>query len=150
MLLVALILGIILVTGCTQTNKNTSENTQTTEKSTGTTLVIPIPAGAKNNFVEITADGFNPKTLTINAGDTVTWVNKDSGGHWPASAMHPTHEVYPDSSITKCGTDEQKNIFDACTALVKSEKWSFTFNNVGTWNYHDHLDPSLWGTIIVK
>ena len=65
------------------------------------------------NIIEITTSGFNPKTITIKVGDTVTFVNKDSAQHWPASNIHPTHQTYPGSDIKKCGTSEESTIFDA-------------------------------------
>ena len=103
------------------------------------------------NVIEITSSGFTPSTLTISKGDTVTWINKDTEEHWPASALHPTHTVYPGSDIKKCGTAEQGNIFDACDpGLAPGESFSFTFNEVGTWSYHDHLIGGLFGKIIVE
>ncbi len=102
------------------------------------------------NVIEITSDGFSPSTLEINKGETVTFINKDSREHWPASAMHPTHRAYPGSDREKCGTSEQNNIFDACRDLKAGESYSFTFNEVGSWNYHDHLNTGMFGKIIVK
>lgn len=101
-------------------------------------------------FVEITSSGFSPKTLTINSGDKVTWINKGSTNSWPASSNHPTHTVYPGSSISKCSGSERGNIFDACSSLKTEGSYSFTFNEVGTWNYHDHLISSKQGTVIVN
>jgi len=100
--------------------------------------------------VEITETGFSPRTLEVSSGDTVTWINKDSSKHWPASAVHPTHTVYPGSSIQKCGSSEAGDIFDACTSLSQGETYGFTFNEKGSWNYHNHLRPSRTGTIIVN
>ena len=87
-------------------------------------------------IVEITPSGFSPKTLTINMGDKVTWINKGSRSVWPASANHPTHTIYPE--------------FDSLGTLNTGESYSFTFENVGTWGYHDHLSPSMRGTIVVN
>jgi len=101
-----------------------------------------------DNTVRITSSGFEPKTLTVKAGTTVTFVNEDSNKHWPASAMHPTHTVYPGSDINKCGSDE--TIFDACKGLEQGESFSFTFNEKGSWKYHDHLSVSSTGTIVVE
>jgi len=105
--------------------------------------------GAENT-IEITADGFSPKELTISVGETVTWVNKDAEEHWPASAMHPTHTVYPGSDIQKCGTVEEENIFDSCRGLLPGESWNFTFNEAGSWGYHNHLVGGMFGKIIVE
>lgn len=129
LLLIPLIASIIFVSGCAQYGEQTS-SAQPTQTS--------------GNTVEITSAGFSPNTLTINAGETVIFVNKDLIPHWPASAIHPTHTVYPEPG----GCIGSR--FDACHGLSGGEIFSFTFNQKGTWRYHDHLDPSLTGTIVVQ
>lgn len=104
----------------------------------------------KGNVVEITSSGFSPQSLTISQGLAVTFINKGSALSWPASAVHPTHKVYPRSDINKCATLEEKNIFDACKGLKRGESYSFTFNEKGSWRYHDHLNPSSTGVIVVE
>ncbi len=100
--------------------------------------------------VEITASGFVPQIMTITTGDTVTWANENIADAWPASAVHPTHQAYPGSNINKCGTIEQATIFDACGRLHQDESWSFVFTQPGTWKYHNHLNPTYTGTVIVQ
>ena len=127
-----------------QSNKGVaSSNTQTPNQNVETI--------AKNTggVVEITSSGFSPKTLEINQGDKVNFVNKDSQVHWPATAVHPSHTVYPGSDIKKCNSAEQSNIFDACKGLGQGESFSFTFNEKGSWSYHDHL-TGFKGTIVVN
>ena len=104
------------------------------------------------NVIEITSSEFAPETLTISKGETVTFINKDTEEHWPASAMHPTHTFYPGSDIAKCFDDEtdKSTLFDSCSGLSEGESWSFTFNEVGSWGYHDHLNANLHGKIIVE
>lgn len=117
-------------------------------KSTETANLVPTSA----NMIEITANGYSQSEIKIKKGDTVTWINKDSVPHWPASAAHPTHRVYPDSDIQKCGTAEQAGIFDACKGLASGESFSFKFDQVGTWKYHDHVKPvaPFFGSVIVE
>lgn len=98
--------------------------------------------------IERTNTGYSPSTLTISVGDTVIFLNKSNSQNWPASDRHPTHTNYPGSGITKCGSST--TIFDACKELASGESYSFTFNEIGTWNYHDHLQPGKTGTIIVE
>lgn len=101
--------------------------------------------------VIVAADsGFSPSSITIKKGETITFRNESSQLSWPASAIHPTHTVYPGSNIAKCGTTGAEGIFDACTGLAKGQAWSFKFDIPGTWKYHDHLNPSRNGTIIVE
>lgn len=109
-----------------------------------------VMVGSQAHTIEIKNDGFNPSTLTINAGDTVSFVNKNTVSHWPASAVHPTHTAYPGSDVKKCSTSEKEIIFDACAPLKAEESWSFTFMEKGSWKYHDHLNPRFTGTIIVE
>ncbi|GBD34517.1 hypothetical protein HRbin35_00242 [bacterium HR35] len=119
----------------------------TTSTSTETQAA---PKNLSEVIIRITNNGFEPKEIEITKGTKVTWVNESSNPSWPASAVHPTHRVYPGSGIEKCGTPEQANIFDACRGLNPGEKWSFVFNEVGEWYYHDHLNPSFKGEIVVK
>jgi plastocyanin len=92
-----------------------------------------------------TADGFEPSTITINEGQTVRWINQSGGDMWVASAMHPTHTVYPGSDIKKCGTGA--DIFDQCG---NGASFEFTFNEVGEWAYHNHSRPADFGKIVVQ
>lgn len=100
--------------------------------------------------INITDSGSSPSEINIKAGDTVRFVNQSSQLRWPASAVHPNHELYPGSSISKCGTPEANKIFDACRGLKTGEAFSFTFKVKGTWPFHDHLAPLLRGQIIVQ
>ena len=138
--LILFLLIVLFIAGCSSGN---TVNDQVIYRENSVSNKEP-------NMIEITSDGFSPNELKIKKGDDVTWINKDSGEYWPASAMHPTHTVYPGSDINKCGTDEEKNIFDVCKGLKQDESFSFTFNEKGTWFYHDHLNPKLFGKIIVE
>ena len=129
------LLAVIFIGGCTQYSGQ-----QTRQLTTE-----PQPSG---NTVEIIESGFSPNVLTIKVGETVTFVNKDSRQHWPASNVHPTHTAYPGSDIEKCGAGA--NIFDACNGLAQGETFSFTFDQRGSWEYHDHLNPRLIGTVEVQ
>jgi plastocyanin len=123
------------------------EQNQDTEKLS---LITKNSGEPEVHIIEIVSNGFSPKEINIKAGDTVTFINKDSASHWPASAQHPTHTVYPGSNIQKCGTVDEAEIFDSCRALEQDEEYNFIFTEIGEWGYHDHLRPSLWGKIIVE
>ena len=147
-----LLLAIVFIAGCSK-NSTTTENPVTGEAVKDVQVkeeATPEKPSIKTNTIEMTSAGFSPNELTINQGGTVTWINKDSKGHWPASAKHPTHTVYPGSDIGKCGSDEQDKIFDACQGIKQGESWSFTFDEKGTWAYHDHINTKLFGKIIVE
>lgn len=105
---------------------------------------------SKVTVVAYTNSGFSPSSVTINVGDTVRFVNESGRSFWPASAFHPTHTAYPGSDINKCDTGEALNIFDACEALASGASYSFAFTEKGSWNYHDHLNASRFGSVVVK
>ena len=100
--------------------------------------------------ITYTDSGFSPAELVVDAGTAVTFLNSSSRDFWPASAVHPTHKSYPGSGIEKCGTDEEDTIFDACGAVHPGESYVFTFDEVGSWNYHDHLNASKFGKVVVQ
>ena len=100
--------------------------------------------------VKMSSSGFSPKTLKIRKGETVLFEAIDNSNRWPASAMHPTHTVYPGSGLSKCGTSEAEKIFDACGSVKQGETFTFTFNEKGNWKYHDHLSSGTTGEIIVE
>lgn len=85
--------------------------------------------------IQMTADGFEPDRLEIIAGDSVIFENVDQADHWPASNVHPTHELYAD--------------FDAKRPILPGESWSMTFFRPGIWGFHDHLNPQYTGQITV-
>lgn len=77
-----------------------------------------------------------PVNVTIRAGDTVKFINNDSIPRWPASGVHPTHQICPG--------------FDSLRGLDTGESYSFTFNEAKTCPWHDHLKPSTSGKITVE
>ena len=123
--------------------ESSTTNTQTTDNTTSgggsssddDSITQPPPTSGKTWTVNISSSGFSPPSITISAGDTVTWVNNDNRSHWPASDNHPLHREY--SGFDSFG-------------ISSGGSWSFKFNNKGTWGYHDHQFPSKSGTIIVN
>ncbi|OGN03306.1 MAG: hypothetical protein A2655_00555 [Candidatus Yanofskybacteria bacterium RIFCSPHIGHO2_01_FULL_43_42] len=119
--------------------------TPTTEEASTT----PTPAVSKTT-VTYSDSGYNPTTVTIKSGDIVVFKNSGSKIMWTASAAHPTHNIYPGSGIEMCGTNTLVEFFDACRGYGLGESWEFRFDKRGTWKYHNHLQPSHAGTIIVE
>jgi plastocyanin len=69
---------------------------------------------------------FQPSVITINKGDTVTWMHPGPVGH------------------TVKFTDSESQI------LTNGGTYSKTFNQKGTFNYECGIHPSMKGTVIVK
>ena len=80
------------------------------------------------NTIAYTDTGFSPQSITVKPGTTVTFVNQSSTDMWIASAVHPTHLELPG--------------FDQLKGGPKGSTYSFTFEDVGTWRFHDHLNPT--------
>lgn len=92
--------------------------------------------GQKHEYsVELTDSGFVPAEITISKGDRVIFKTERSGAFWPASNIHPTHNIYPE--------------FNPRRPLAPGEEFSFQFDKVGSWDFHDHLSPGFGGTITV-
>lgn len=89
----------------------------------------------KETIVKITSSGFSPQAVTIKAGESVTWENSDSENHTVNSAPHPTHTAYPSLNLG---------------VIKEGEKKSLTFPDASTFKYHDHLNPSLTGSVTVQ
>ncbi len=111
--------------------------------------VSPSPVISKNVII-YTDSGYTSSTLKIKKGETVVWKNQSSSGMWTASAVHPTHTVYPGTNLANCGTPAGSNQFDACNGIASGQSWSFKFDNLGTWGYHNHLNSSHTGKVVVE
>lgn len=118
--------------------KNNSSQINYTEPETKFLNKVEIPAEAIT--VEIKENEFEPESLEIKKGETVTWLNSSGRYAWPASDPHPTHTNYSDTSP----------FFDPELPMKADEAWSFTFSKPGNWRYHDHLDSSKRGVIVVS
>ncbi len=104
----------------------------------------------KQHSIEFISTGYSPKEIEIKQGDTITWTNKNNIPMWTASAMHPTHTVYPGSDLRNCGKVLEGKMFDACAELITGKSFSFVFNEKGKWYYHDHINPRFTGQITVS
>lgn len=96
---------------------------------------IGIFAHTKTQIVEITSGGFVPKEVVVDTSGTVIFVNNDKYPHWPASDVHPTHELYPE--------------FDPRQEIEPGKSWVFKPKKIGDWKFHNHLDPHQKGVISV-
>src|SRR6266571_4448856 len=91
-------------------------------------LALPASSSAATTTVKITATGFSPKSVTVDLGDTVRWVNTDIANH----------QIVADNGTF------------ASPILKPTETYSFTFKAAGSFRYHDALHPAHVGTVTVK
>lgn len=133
-------------------------NRSTTEPVAEATTDTPTPAAPvaetpAAQTITYTDDGFSPSTLTIAAGETVTFVNNSSGRMWVGADEHPTHTEYDGSSTREhCsnGNATSPAVFDQCEGTSAGTSWSFTFTKAGSFDYHNHARAADGGTIIVR
>ncbi len=88
---------------------------------------------ANTNEVSYDSDGFSPATISVEVGTKVTWTNDSGSDMWVASDPHPVH------------TD-----FSRFDQLKSGDSYSFTFEEAGTYEYHNHLNSGDTGSVVVK
>jgi plastocyanin len=95
-----------------------------------TTLPAPSLPAASAGEAKITISGFafDPATVTIKVGGTVTWTNQDSVAHTVAAEDNS----WTSSNLGEGGT------------------FSRTFDTAGTFTYLCSIHPSMKGTVIVQ
>lgn len=80
--------------------------------------------------------GYSPAKITIKKGTKVTFVNNSSRSMWTASDPHPVHTDHSD--------------FDPRKGSGRGDSYSYSFNESGTYNYHNHLFTSHRGSVVVE
>ncbi|HEV2491709.1 MAG TPA: cupredoxin family copper-binding protein [Terriglobia bacterium] len=94
-----------------------------------------LASGAQNGApaaVEVNIDNFSfgTMTLTVAAGTTVTWVNKDDVPHTVVSTDKPRLFASP--------------------PLDTDEKFSYTFSKPGTYAYFCSIHPKMTAKVVVQ
>jgi len=92
-------------------------------------VVLPAWAQGQTNVVAIENFTFNPPKLTVKAGATVTWTNKDDIPH---------------------GIAWTNNTFTRSKAIDTDGSVSFSFTTPGTYQYFCYIHPHMVGTIVVE
>lgn len=104
-------------------------------------LTVTHPAGSQSSqkdaarqkedayTVKIDNFSFNPATLTVPAGTTVTWINNDDIPHTVVSAE---------------GDAIKSPVLDT------DEKFTYTFAKAGTYSYYCSVHPKMTGRIVVR
>ncbi len=116
--------------------------TQIIESKTATETVVP-----KTIMIAYSDSGFSPSMVTIKSGDTVTFVNQSGEDMWVGADEHPTHTQYSGTKLREHCPDTAGVAFDQCS---RGKEYSFTFNKVGSWSYHNHSNASMEGKVIVE
>ena len=81
---------------------------------------------------QILKDSFSPASITVRAGDTVTWTNVDTtpgNGH----------------TVTSSGRGPLKS-----QSLAQGGTFSYTFTTAGTYPYYCAIHPDMTGSVTVQ
>lgn len=103
-----------------------------------------------STIIHVDESGYSPAITIIDPGTTVIFENVGEEKHWPATDDHPSHTRYDGTSLEEHCHDTETATFDSCVGIEPGKTWSFTFDNPGTFSYHDHLWPHLTGKIRVE
>jgi len=83
---------------------------------------------SKQNTIEIKDFAFNPQTITVKSGQTITWINRDEEPH----------------TVVSVGKQFKKS-----SALDTDQTFTITTGAPGTYTYFCSVHPKMTGTIVV-
>jgi plastocyanin len=131
----AVILAVFLAIGCTDVGDDTNDTVvvpptddNVTEPTQPTDDTWPDDDVVETTMVTVNDDGFNPETIRVMTGDTVTWTNTGQDNH----------TVTSDDDFFNSGI------------LGPGETFSYTFDVAGTFDYSSEEDFFTSGTVIVE
>lgn len=104
--------------------------------------------GATAATIVYDGSSFTPTAVSIKSGTSVTFTST-AESMWVASAPHPSHTGYDGTTGGQhcAALYSGPAPFDQCGM---GTGYTFTFNKPGTWKYHDHKNPSAFGSVTVK
>jgi len=132
LLIIIIIIVVVIVGGGIVYYMQQPNYAQNYQPNAGSNPENTQPAQPSNNTSPATYNAtiqnfaFSPVLLTIKAGDTVTWTNKDSAPHQVA------------------GSGFQSGV------LGNGQSFSFTFNTAGTYDYICNIHTYMKAKIIVQ
>lgn len=123
-ILIGILLAVIVIGGLFYFTKKQYQPSQ--QPAMQQSISQQPQAAVDKNTITIQNFAFNPGTLTVKQGTKVTWTNQDSA----------THTVKSDTF----------NSGD----IKQGDKFEFTFNNKGSFEYRCSIHPSMTGKIVVE
>src|ERR1700757_277800 len=146
LLAAVLAVGVLLLAGCSSSRPNAQPSVtfgsnasgtpgmpgmsgmpSTPGAPSGTASATGSPAAVAGDQVTIDNFAFAPATLTVKAGTTVTWTNKDEEPHTVAASDGSFHSPGMGTGAT----------------------FTHTFSTAGTFDYVCSIHPSMHGTVVV-
>ncbi len=125
----AIFVSVLALSACNSYKATTTSS----NPSVSSTTSAADEAGAV--VITYTNSGFSPDPVNAKVGQKVIFKNNSSAAVQVNSAPHPTHTLFPELNI---GT------------ISAGASGATSFAKPGTYKYHNHLDASQNGTIIVQ
>jgi len=98
------------------------------------TVEVSLPSGTSVPGCEETNECYIPETVSINAGDTVSWSNDDTAAHTVTSGS---------------AADGPSGVFDS-SLLIAGGTFEHTFDSSGTEDYYCMVHPWMTGSVQVS
>ncbi len=121
-LVAVLAVGALLLAGCSASRPAAGTSTPTASVS-----VTAPAAPVSGNQVNIDGFAFVPAKVTVSAGTTITWTNRDEEPHTVAASDGSFHSPGMGTGAT----------------------FSHTFSTAGTFDYVCSIHPMMHGTVVV-
>lgn len=134
-IVVAIAAGVFALT---KKSDNKTTNSSTNTNSSSQTQSTSPPASSDQNAaatITYSDSGFSPSSITVKSGDVVTIKNTSSNELQLDSDPHPIHTDDTDLNV---GT------------VTTGQSQTFTVSKKGTFGYHNHLNPSDKGEIVIQ
>ena len=108
---------------------------ETHEEPAGpTTHTVDIPEGTSVPGCEENNACYLPEDITINAGDTVEWINVDTAAHTVTGGSP---------------ANGPSGVFDS-SLVIAGANYSFTFDDAGSYDYFCMVHPWMIGSVTVN
>ena len=104
------------------------------ESTEPTTVHVEIPIGTSVPGCEETNECWSPADITINAGDTVHWMNVDTAAHTVTGGSP---------------ADGPSGVFDSSLVMIDAT-YEFTFDDAGSYDYFCMVHPWMVGSVTVN
>lgn len=119
--------GILLLAGCSASRSDAHPSVMLKPDAAAMPSITASPPSANANQVAIDGFAFVTATLTVGAGTTVTWTNRDEEPHTVAASDGSFHSPGMGAGAT----------------------FAHTFATAGTFDYVCSIHPMMRGTVVV-
>ena len=130
-----LIASVVIIAGAIVATYSLSGNMNMRVEGSGNSIQQPTTATSipsNSTVVRIVANAgsnsYSPNPVEVKVGETVAWINDDSGRHTV--------------------TSKDDGVFDS-GIMGKGQSFSYTFDKAGEYPYYCTLHPNMVGTVMV-